>query len=198
MRFLTNLEENNKMSNVQNLPLINEVNKKEVKPVKIMQFGEGNFLRAFIDWIVNQTNKATDFNAGVVVVQPMPFGRCAELEAVDGLYTLYLQGLQNGKAVREHEVIKCLQDFINPFTQYDKYLDYAASDDLEFVISNTTEAGIAYDPTDTDLTVCPKSYPGKLLAFLKKRYELKKKGLFIITCELIDYNGKELKKVLVE
>ena len=186
------------MSNVQNLPLINEVNKKEVKPVKIMQFGEGNFLRAFVDWIVNQTNKATDFNAGVVVVQPMPFGRCADLAKADGLYTLYLQGLQNGKAVREHEIIKCLQDFIDPYTQYDKYLEYAASDDLEFIISNTTEAGIAYDETDTDLTVCPKSYPGKLLAFLKKRYELGKKGLFIITCELIDYNGKELKRVLVE
>ncbi len=186
------------MSNVQNLPLINEVNKKEVKPVKIMQFGEGNFLRAFVDWIINKTNQATDFNAGVVVVQPMPFGRVADLEKADGLYTLYLQGLQNGKAVREHEVIKCLQDFINPFEQYSKYLEYAASDDLEFVISNTTEAGIAFDPTDTDFSVCPKSYPGKLLAFLKKRYDLGKKGLYIITCELIDYNGLELKKVLVE
>ncbi len=186
------------MSNVQNLPLINEVNKKEVKPVKIMQFGEGNFLRAFVDWIIEKTNQATDFNAGVVVVQPMPFGRVADLEKANGLYTLYLQGLQNGKAVREHEVIKCLQDFINPFEQYDKYLEYAASDDLEFVISNTTEAGIAFDETDTDFSVCPKSYPGKLLAFLKKRYDLGKKGLYIITCELIDYNGLELKNVLVK
>jgi tagaturonate reductase len=178
--------------------LSSKIISKKQAPIKVMQFGEGNFLRAFVDWIVNQTNKATDFNAGVVVVQPMPFGRCADLAKADGLYTLYLQGLQNGKAVREHEVIKCLQDFIDPYTQYDKYLEYAASDDLEFVISNTTEAGIAYDETDTDLTVCPKSYPGKLLAFLKKRYELGKKGLFIITCELIDYNGKELKRVLVE
>ena len=76
------------MSNVQNLPLINEVNKKEVKPVKIMQFGEGNFLRAFVDWIIEKTNQATDFNAGVVVVQPMPFGRVADLEKANGLYTL--------------------------------------------------------------------------------------------------------------
>lgn len=186
------------MANVNELPQINEVNKKEVKPVKIMQFGEGNFLRAFVDWIVNSVNKATDFNAGVVVVQPMPFGRVKELNDVDGLYTLYLQGLQDGKAVRVHEVIKCLQDFINPFEQYDKYLDYAASDDLEMIISNTTEAGIAFDETDTDFTVCPKSYPGKLLAFLKKRYDLGKKGLFIIPCELIDHNGETLKQVLVK
>ena len=186
------------MANVNELPLINQVNKKEVKPVKIMQFGEGNFLRAFIDWIVNSTNKATDFNAGVVVVQPMPFGRCKELGEADGLYTLYLQGLQDGKAVRQHEVIKCIQDLINPFEQYDKYLSYAASDDLEMIISNTTEAGIAFDETDTDFTVCPKSYPGKLLAFLKKRYDLGKKGLFIMPCELIDHNGETLKATLVK
>lgn len=186
------------MQNVQSLPAINAVNKKEVKPVKIMQFGEGNFLRAFIDWIVNSVNKATDFNAGVVVVQPMPFGRCKELEEADGLYTLYLQGLQDGKAVRVHEVIKCLQDFINPFEQYNKYLDYALSDDLEMIISNTTEAGIAFDPEDTDFTKCPKSYPGKLLAFLEKRYNAGKKGLCIIPCELIDHNGATLREVLIK
>ena len=186
------------MANVNDLPLINQVEKKENKAVKIMQFGEGNFLRAFVDWIVNSINKATDFNAGVVVVQPMPSGRCADLEAADGLYTLYLQGLQDGKAVREHEVIRCLQDFINPFTQYEKYLGYANSDDLEIIISNTTEAGIAFDETDTDFSVCPKSYPGKLLALLKARYDAGKKGFFIVPCELIDHNGATLKETLVK
>ena len=186
------------MERVQALPLINEVNKKEVKKVKIMQFGEGNFLRAFVDWIINSMNKANVFDGGVVVVQPMPFGRCKELNEADGLYTLYLQGLQDGKAVREHEVIKCLQDFINPFEAWDKYLEYALSDDLEFIISNTTEAGIAFDPNDTDFSKCPNSYPGKLLALLKKRYEAGKKGLYIIPCELIDYNGKALREVLIK
>ncbi len=186
------------MENVKALPLINEVNKKEPKKVKIMQFGEGNFLRAFVDWIINSMNKANVYDGGVVVVQPMSFGRCKELNEADGLYTLYLQGLQDGKAVRDSEVIKCLQDFINPFEQYDKYLDYALSDDLEIVISNTTEAGIAFDPNDTDFSKCPNSYPGKLLAFLKKRYEAGKKGLYIIPCELIDYNGKKLREVLVQ
>lgn len=186
------------MENIQALPQIQVVNQKEPKKVKIMQFGEGNFLRAFIDWIINSMNKAKVFDGGVVVVQPMPFGRCKELSEADGLYTLYLQGLQDGKAVREHEVIQCLQDFINPFEQYDKYLEYALSDDLEFVISNTTEAGIAFDPNDTDFSKCPNSYPGKLLAFLKKRYEAGKKGLYIIPCELIDHNGATLKEVLIQ
>lgn len=186
------------MENIQALPAINVVNKKEEKKIKIMQFGEGNFLRAFVDWIINSMNKANVYDGGVVVVQPMSFGRCKELAEADGLYTLYLQGLQDGKAVRDHEVIKCLQDFVNPFEDYNKYLDYALSDDLEIVISNTTEAGIAFDPNDTDFTKCPNSYPGKLLAFLKKRYEAGKKGLYIIPCELIDYNGKALREVLIK
>lgn len=171
-------------------------------PVKIMQFGEGNFLRAFIDWIVDSMNKKADFNAGVVVVQPMPFGRVKELASADGLYTLYLQGINNGQTVKTHQVIDCLEDFINPFEEYQKYLDYAKSEDLEFIISNTTEAGIAFDPKDTDFTKTPNSFPGKLLAFLKARYDHfkgdVKKGLEIIPCELIDHNGDTLKEILVQ
>jgi len=186
------------VENIQKLPMINEVEKKVVRPIKVMQFGEGNFLRAFIDWIINSVNKANAFDGGVVVVQPMPFGRVKELNDADDLYTLYLQGLQDGKAVRVHEVIKTIQDALNPFEEYDKYLNYALSDDLQVIISNTTEAGIAFDPNDTDFSKCPNSYPGKLLAFLKKRYDAKKKGLFIVPCELIDHNGATLKEVLVK
>lgn len=175
---------------------------KVTHPVKIMQFGEGNFLRAFVDWIVDSMNKKSNFNAGVVVVQPMPFGRVKELGEADGLYTLYLQGLNNGQAVKTHQVIDCLEDFINPFEQYQKYLDYAKSEDLEYVISNTTEAGIAFDENDTNFDECPKSYPGKLLSLLKARYDFfkgdKTKGLEIIPCELIDHNGDTLKEILVK
>lgn len=182
--------------------LNSKIVKKETRKVKIMQFGEGNFLRAFIDWIIDSMNKKNVLDAGVVVVQPMPVGRCADLAKQDGLYTLYLQGITNGQAVKTHQVIDCLEDFINPFTEYAKYLDYAKSSDLQFIISNTTEAGISLDPTDTDFTVTPKSYPGKLLSFLKVRYDFfkgaKTAGLEIIPCELIDYNGDTLKKVLVE
>ncbi len=176
--------------------------KKTKHPVKIMQFGEGNFLRAFIDWIVDSMNKKSNFNAGVVVVQPMPFGRVKELSEADGLYTLYLQGINNGETVKTHQVIDSLEDFINPFTEYQKYLEYAKSEDLEFIISNTTEAGIAFDSSDTDFTKTPNSFPGKLLAFLKARYDYFKgdmtKGLEIIPCELIDHNGDTLKEILIE
>ncbi len=182
--------------------LSSKIVNKPSRPIKVMQFGEGNFLRAFVDWILQKMNNAKVFDGGVVVVQPMPFGRVENLKEQDGLYTLYLQGLQNGKAERVHEVIDVLEDYLNPFTDYAKYLDYAKSTDLEFIISNTTEAGIAFDPTDTDFSVTPKSYPGKLLAFLKARYDYFNgdltKGLEIIPCELIDYNGDTLKQVLVE
>lgn len=171
-------------------------------PVKVLQFGEGNFLRAFVDWIIDTMNKKANFNAGVAVVQPMPFGRCKELKEADCLYTLYLQGKNNGEVIKTHQVIDCIEDALNPFTQYDEYLAYAKSEELEYVVSNTTEAGIAFDPEDTDFTKCPNSFPGKLLAFLEVRYNHfngdMSKGLDIIPCELIDHNGDTLKEILVK
>lgn len=167
-----------------------------------MQFGEGNFLRAFVEWILQDLNDKGAICSNVAVVQPMPFGRVDCLEKQDGLYTVCLEGLIDGEKVKTRQIIDLLGDFINPFTQYDKYLAYAESEELEVVISNTTEAGIAFDPTDTDFSVCPKSFPGKLLALLHKRYVYfkgdKTKGLCIIPCELIDNNGTELKKILLK
>lgn len=182
---------------------LNRTNHKATeRPVKILQFGEGNFLRAFIDWILQNLNDAGVINANVAVVQPMPMGRVADLAKQDGLYTLCLEGIDKGEKVQSKQIIDVLSDFINPFEQYDKFLDYAKSSDLEIVISNTTEAGIALDETDTDFTKCPKSFPGKLLAFLKARYDHfngdASKGLAIIPCELIDHNGDELKRVMLE
>lgn len=182
---------------------LNRTNHKATeRPVKILQFGEGNFLRAFIDWILQNLNDAGVINANVAVVQPMPMGRVADLAKQDGLYTLCLEGIDKGEKVQSKQIIDVLSDFINPFEQYDKFLDYAKSSDLEIVISNTTEAGIALDETDTDFTKCPKSFPGKLLAFLKARYDCfngdVSKGLAIIPCELIDHNGDELKRVMLE
>ena len=175
---------------------------KPERKIKIMQFGEGNFLRAFVDWIIQDLNDNGAISSGVAVVQPMPFGRVAELAAQDGLYTLRLEGIDGGKKVKNSRVIDVLGDFINPFADYEKFLKYGESEDLQVIISNTTEAGIAVDPSDTDFTQCPKSYPGKLLALLKRRYEHfngdKNKGLAIIPCELIDNNGEELKRCLLE
>lgn len=176
-------------------------NKPERK-IKIMQFGEGNFLRAFVEWILQDLNDKGAIDAGVAVVQPMPFGRVGELAAQDGLYTLRLEGIDNGEKVKKSRIIDVIGDCINPFTEYERYLSYGESEDLQVIISNTTEAGIAVDPTDTDFTVCPKSYPGKLLALLKRRYDHfhgdMQKGLAIVPCELIDNNGDELYRCLTE
>ncbi len=175
---------------------------KKHRPIKIMQFGEGNFLRAFVEWILQDLNDKGAIDAGVVVVQPMPQGRVQNLKNRDGLYTLCLEGIDNGKKVQAREIIDVLEDFVNPYEDYKKFLNYASSKDLQIIISNTTEAGIALDESDVDFSACPKSYPGKLLALLERRYQAfdgdVTKGLAIIPCELIDYNGTTLKRVLNE
>ncbi len=172
------------------------------RPVKVLQFGEGNFLRAFADWILQELNDAGVICCDVAVVQPRATGRVKELAVQDGLYTLCLEGIDRGERVQSRRIIDVLRDFIDPFEQYEKFLSYAKSGDLEIIISNTTEAGIVLDASDTDFSVCPKSFPGKLLAFLKARYDHFQgdmaKGLAIIPCELIDHNGEELKRVLLE
>ena len=128
---------------------------KEYKKIKIMQFGEGNFLRAFVDWFIQKMNDSKVYDGHVVVVQPLEFGRVNDLKEQDGLYTLYLQGLDQGKVIRTHEVIDVLDDFINPYTDYEKFLSYGRSEDLEVVISNTTEAGIVLDKNYLDSTNTP-------------------------------------------
>lgn len=178
------------------------IHKKPERTIKIMQFGEGNFLRAFVEWILQDLNDKGAIEASVAVVQPMPFGRVKELADQDGLYTLRLEGIDNGENVRKSQIIDVIGDCINPFTEYEKYLKYGESEDLQVIISNTTEAGIAVDASDTDFSKCPKSFPGKLLALLKRRYDRFKgdmnKGLAIIPCELIDDNGDELYRCLTE
>ncbi len=180
--------------------LSTKIHEKKNRPVKVLQFGEGNFLRAFIDWFIQEMNDKADFNGDVCVVQPLDFGRVEELRKQDGLYTLLLEGVSNGEVIHHKQVIDVLSDFINPYQEYERYLDYAKSEDLKIILSNTTEAGIAYDPSDTDETVTSPTYPGKLLTFLKKRFDFfqgsKEAGLYILPCELIDHNGSTLKEYL--
>ncbi len=170
------------------------------RPIKIMQFGEGNFLRAFVDWIIQDLNDKNVIDSGVVVVQPVPTGRVADLAKQDGLYTLCLEGIDNGKKVQSRQIIDVLNDFVNPYEDYDKFLAYAHSTDLEVIVSNTTEAGIVLDAKDVDFSRCPNSFPGKLLSLLFERYNHfngdMQKGLAIIPCELIDHNGQALQQVL--
>lgn len=176
--------------------------KTKERPIKILQFGGGNFLRAFADWILQEFNNNNVICSDVAVVQLRPAGKEKELARQDGLYTVCLEGIDKGKKVQSRQIIDVLRDFINPYKEYEKYLSYAKNEALEIIISNTTEAGISLDTSDTNFSVCPKSFPGKLLAFLKARYDYfcgdLTKGLAIIPCELIERNGDELKRILLE
>jgi len=169
---------------------------------RVIQFGEGNFLRAFANWMIHEMNKKANFDAGVVVVQPINQGLVKMLNDQDGLYTLYLNGIKNGKAISEHEVIDCIQRGINPYENHSDYLANAENPDLRFVISNTTEAGISYNANDKLNDAPQSSFPGKLTALLYKRFQIFKgasdKGMIVIPCELIDRNGDNLKKIILQ
>ena len=171
-------------------------------PEKVLQFGEGNFLRAFVDWQIDKMNDEADFNGSVVVVQPLESGLVDMLNDQDCLYTLYLQGVQNGQASKTHKVINSISRGINPYRDYNEYLKVAENPELRFIVSNTTEAGIAFDENDTLNGGCQKSYPGKLTAFLYHRFNAFKgddsKGFIIIPCELIDRNGEKLKEIVLK
>lgn len=170
-------------------------------PERILQFGEGNFLRAFVDWIVHNMNKKLDFNAGVVVVQPIPNGMVNMLNDQDGLYHLNLQGINHGETIDSLELIDVITRGLNPYTQFDEYMKLAENPEMRFVVSNTTEAGITFDPS-CKLTDQPaSSYPGKLTQLLYHRFKTFKgdpeKGWLIFPCELIFHNGTELNAAIL-
>lgn len=180
-----------------------DVISKTTAKVKIMQFGEGNFLRAFLDQLIQRLNDSGLYSGHVVVVQPLEMGRIEELKKADGLYTVILQGLDdNKKEVDYHKVIDVLDDFVNPYKEYERYLAYGESEDLEVIFSNTTEAGIYFEEKDVKADidhVTPISYPAKLLALLKRRYQKfgNELPLCLCPCELLDDNGDKLKAALL-
>ena len=167
---------------------------------KIIQFGEGNFLRAFIEWIIWKTNQKTDFDASVVIVQPIEKGMVDMLNEQDCLYHLNLQGLDKGQSVDSVDMIDVVSRGLNPYCEFEEYLKLAEQPQMRFVISNTTEAGIAFDPNCKLDDKPALSYPGKLTQLLYHRYEYFKgdmtKGFIIFPCELIFENGKHLKECI--
>lgn len=169
-------------------------------PERIIQFGESNFLRAFADWIIFNMNQKAGFNSSVVIVQPLEIGMVNMLNEQDGLYHVNLQGLQNGKEVDSIQLIDVVSRGLNPYAQYDEFLKLAEIPEMRFVISNTTEAGIAFDPSCKLEDAPAKSYPGKLTQLLFNRFNVfngaMDKGLIIFPCELIFDNGKVLKKCI--
>lgn len=174
--------------------------KANLYPEKIIQFGEGNFLRAFVDWIVFNMNNKADFNASIVVVQPIQNGMIDMLNDQDGLYHLNLQGVDKGEKIDSIEMIDVISRGINPYRDFQSYMDLAINPEMRFVVSNTTEAGITFDPKCNLDDAPASSFPGKLTQLLYARFNYFKgdmsKGLHIFPCELIFHNGKELNKAI--
>ncbi|MGI9544753.1 MAG: tagaturonate reductase [Cyclobacteriaceae bacterium] len=171
-------------------------------PIRIIQFGEGNFLRAFADWMIDQMNIKAGFRSGVVVVQPIAQGMVNVLDQQQGLYHHLQRGLIEGEPVDEVRLISCIQQSINPFEDLDAYLKLAENPELKIVISNTTEAGIEFIPDDKpEAGTLAKSFPGKLTQLLKYRYDhfggAAERGLVVIPCELINLNGTHLKEAIL-
>lgn len=171
-------------------------------PERILQFGEGNFLRGFVDYFIDVLNEERGFNSKVVVVQPIKQGLAEVLNEQEGLYTLYLRGYENGEAVNKRRLISSISRAINPYEESQAFLDQAKNPDLRFIVSNTTEAGIAYVSADKLEDTMPSSFPAKLTKLMYERFKTfgteKGKGFIILSCELIEHNGAELKKCVLK
>lgn len=161
---------------------------------RIIQFGEGGFLRGFVDYFFQKLNDKGLFEGSVVVVQPIKTGMCDMLTAQNCEYNLFLRGVDKGKVVDEHTHIDVISRCINPYKDYEEYLSLAKNPDFRFIVSNTTEAGIVYED-DNKLSDAPaNSFPAKLTALLYERFKAGLPGFIILSCELIDHNGEELLK----
>lgn len=163
-------------------------------PERVLQFGEGNFLRAFADYWFDMANEKAGWNGKCVLVQPIAQGLTQRINRQEGLYTLYLRGRQNGEKVDVKRVISSVSRCLNPYEKqdYDAMMDVAAGEALEYIVSNTTEAGIVYDPSCRLEDCPPASFPAKLTQVLLHRWRAGRPGVVVLSCELIDNNGKEL------
>ena len=169
----------------------------EKAPVKILQFGEGNFLRAFADYWFDVANEKAHWQGKALLIQPIAQGLTERINAQEGLYTLYLRGSEKGEKIDKKRVISLVEACLNPYDNWETVKEAARGEDLEYVISNTTEAGIVYEPSCKPEDAPPASFPAKLTRLLYERFMARKKGLVILSCELIDDNGIELKKCVL-
>lgn len=173
-------------------------------PERVLQFGEGNFLRAFVDYYIDVMNEKAGFNSKVVVCQPSsPNPELAErINSQDGLFTLYVRGFENGKRINDKRLVSCISRCLNPYRDFQELLACAANPALRFITSNTTEAGIVFDESCKLDDTPPASFPGKLTRFLYERFKIfgkeKGKGFIILPCELIDDNGQTLKDCVLK
>ncbi|MCI8530802.1 MAG: tagaturonate reductase [Lachnospiraceae bacterium] len=175
---------------------------KKERPVKVVQFGEGNFLRAFVDYMIDIANEQEMFDGDIVLIKPIEFGSTENFHKQDCQYTVSLRGIVDGEAKVLNRQVTSVKDIVDTSSEYEKYMALAEIDTLRFVVSNTTEAGIVYDGEDKFEQNPPKTFPGKLTKFLYHRFEFfqgdMSKGLVMLPVELIDDNGIMLKKCVMQ
>ncbi|MBP3381912.1 MAG: tagaturonate reductase [Clostridia bacterium] len=171
---------------------------KTMRTERVIQFGEGGFLRGFVDWILQIVNEKTDFDGSVVVVQPIAQGMCDLLTAQNGVYTHIMRGMQDGVPTVNTKIIDVISRCVKPYDDYAAYLQLADNPDFRFVVSNTTESGIVFDAGDTLTDTPPKSFPAKVTALLHRRFTLGLRGFIFLPCELIEKNGETLKKMVLQ
>lgn len=164
----------------------------------VIQFGEGGFLRGFVDYFFHKLQEKGLYDGKIVVVQPIEKGMCQMLADQDCQYNLFLRGLEKGQVVNEHTHVTSISRALNPYTQYEDYIALAESPDMRVLVSNTTEAGIEYLGTEKLTDMPPKSYPAKLTQFLYKRFKAGLKGMILLPCELIDNNADNLKACVLK
>ncbi len=168
-----------------------------VKPnrtVKVLQYGEGGFLRGFVDWMLQKLNDAGHWNGSVAVVQPIEKGMCDMLTDQNCLYTHIIRGAEGV----EKTLVDVIDHCVKPYEDFEAYLKHAENPDLRFIVSNTTESGIVFEADNKSTDIPPHSFPAKVTLFLKRRFDLRLPGFVFIPCELIDRNGDNLKKCVLQ
>lgn len=175
---------------------------KKERPVKVLQFGEGNFLRGFVDYMIDIANEKGEFDGDIVLVKPIEFGSLERFHAQECQYTVSLRGIVDGEPTIQNRIVTSVTDVVAAHEEYEKYSAYAKLDSLRYIVSNTTEAGIVYDANDKLEMNPPVSFPGKLAKFLYERYThfngAMDKGLVMLPVELIDDNGIHLKECVLK
>ena len=167
---------------------------KKSRTERVIQFGEGGFLRGFVDWMLQKVNENSDFDGSVVVVQPIEQGMCDMLSAQNCVYTQVIRGVEGVDTTIVDVISRC----VKPYEDFDAYLALAEQPEMRFVVSNTTESGIVFSADDKISDAPPKSFPAKLTLLLKKRFELGLPGFIFLPCELIDRNGDNLRRCVLQ
>lgn len=190
------------LKNMGQLPAGVTCGPRTIFPERIVQFGEGNFLRAFADWMIDELNTRGLLQSQVLVVQPIRQGQAEMLKAQDGLYTVLVRGIEKGVSVESARIVTAVRRALDPYAQWADLVATFTSSDLRFVLSNTTEAGITYVPEKFDLSRCPESFPAKVATLLFARYEAVRghpeRGLVFLPCELIERNGAHLRECVLK